>query len=956
MSTMTLKRKLVLMMMTTGAVALLLLAAGSMVYEWGSFEAQLGRDLAEQAEIVGESGTAVIVFDDRERAEEEVLGAFRHNAHIRRAAIYSGVTNLFARYPRDAAEGDFPARATMGGGVVAMDFKADKLVVWQPLKQAGSVVGAIYIESDLQQMRSRLARSGEMLGGLMLGVLVLTYFLSSRLSRVLSRPLGELTRTVKAVSAEKNFSVRAVKESDDELGQLVDGFNQMIGQIQQRDGALRNINKELEKRVESRTRELLEAELKFHSVVQSANEGIIAADHRGRIISWNQGAEKMFGYAEADVLGEPFVRILPERLRGEHEGEFKKFLTSGEWEALGRTMELEGLRSDGGEFPMELSLATWRTEKGIFFSGITRDISQRKRAADELQQQLVRINLLNEITYAVAERQDLNSIAEIVLRQLEEKLPVDYSAAYHWNGQTDSFDLITRGPKGTAVAQQLGLGKSIPVAATHFRKCVEGEVIYVTDSGASGDVMGIKMSSVGIHSAMGVPLSVEGRTIGLLVLQRRVKDGFSVAEREFIKGLSAHMSLAIHQAQLYQDLQSAYNELRQSQQTIMQQERLKALGQMASGVAHDINNALSPIVGFADLIAQTEERLSPLAKKHLNYIKTAGEDVAHIVERLREFYRPRDDREMLAMFNLNTVVEQAVGMTRPRWRDIPQSRGVMIELGTDLDSNVPDFAGIETEIREALTNLIINAVDAMPGGGTITIRTRMAEMGMTSRANVAEHVVLEIKDTGVGMDEKTRARCLEPFFSTKGKRGTGLGLAMVYGVVERHEGQIEIDSEPGKGTTVRLIFPAYKLESPATTAQGEDVPPGPFRILCVDDEPPVRELVREMLERDGHTVTVADGGQAGIDAFRAANKGKPFDAIVTDLGMPYVDGREVAATIKRESPGTPVIMLTGWGAFMKGDQTTPAHVDAVLSKPPRIAEIRAALRKFVPAASKAGKE
>ena len=300
------------------------------------------------------------------------------------------------------------------------------------------------------------------------------------------------------------------------------------------------------------------------------------------------------------------------------------------------------------------------------------------------------------------------------------------------------------------------------------------------------------------------------------------------------------------------------------------------------------------------------------------------------------------------MVNINAVVEQAVGMTRPRWRDIPQSRGVMIELGTDLDSNIPDFAGIETEIRESLTNLIINAVDAMSSGGTITIRTHLENFHASSRANVAHHIVLEVKDTGTGMDEKTRRRCLEPFFSTKGKRGTGLGLAMVYGVIERHEGQIEIQSELGKGTTVRLIFPAYTLEEPADAAKEDEKPPGPFKILCVDDEFPVRELIREMLERDGHTITLADGGQAGIEIFRAAHSnGNPFDAVMTDLGMPYVDGREVAATVKRESPKTPVIMLTGWGAFMKDDKSTPVHVDGVLSKPPRIQEIRAMLRQKV---------
>jgi PAS domain S-box-containing protein len=939
------KRKLTLIIMTASTVALLLMALGSMAYQWPRFNKEFTHDLEQQAEIIGDSSTAAMQFDDKDRAFDEILPQFAHNANVRRAAIYSGA-ELFAWYPKNLPASAFPPKPQLGAK--PSRFEKDSLIVWKPVSQAGQNVGAIYVESDLGELNTRLERMAGLFAALLVAVLAITYFLSSRLQRVISRPISQLTKTVQTVSAEKNFSVRATKESDDELGQLVDGFNQMIAQIQQRDGALRNINKELEKRVENRTRELLEAELKFHSVVQSANEGIISADQHGKIISWNQGAEKLFGHTEADVLGEPFSVILPKSYRAAHEVDFKNFLRSGEWQIQGSAMEIEGLRSDGSEFPIELSLATWRTEKGVFFSVIVRDISQRKQAQQQLQQQLSRIDLLNQIAFAVAERQDFNSILTVVLQQLEERLPVDYGAAYTFDPMAETFVTLVRGPKSQKVAEELEIPDVIPVAQTCFSTCLSGEMVYIADVRQEKSLMSGKIASVGLFSAIGAPLVVEGKIFGLIVLLRHAASAFSVAEQEFVHGLSAHVALAIHQAQLYQDLQTAYNELRQSQQTIMQQERLKALGQMASGVAHDINNALSPIVGFADLISKTEENLSPLAKKHLNYIKTAGEDVAHIVERLREFYRPRDDREMLAMFNLNGVVEQAVGMTRPRWRDIPQSRGVMIELGTDLDSNVPDFAGIETEIRESLTSLILNAVDAMPSCGTITIRTRLANLGMAGRANVAEHVVLEVKDTGIGMDEKTRRRCLEPFFSTKGKRGTGLGLPMVYGVVERHEGQIEIDSEPGKGTTVRLIFPVYKLEMSAASLLEDETPPGPFHILCVDDEPPVRELVREMLERDGHTIVSADGGQAGIETFRAAqNNGQPFDAVVTDLGMPYVDGREVAAAVKRESPGTPVIMLTGWGAFMKDDKAAPANVDAVLSKPPRIAEIRAALRQKV---------
>jgi CheY-like chemotaxis protein/anti-sigma regulatory factor (Ser/Thr protein kinase) len=332
------------------------------------------------------------------------------------------------------------------------------------------------------------------------------------------------------------------------------------------------------------------------------------------------------------------------------------------------------------------------------------------------------------------------------------------------------------------------------------------------------------------------------------------------------------------------------------------------------------------------------------SKQFLQYIMTASKDIAHIVARLREFYRPRAVRESLRALNLNHVVKQVVDMTRPRWRDIPQGRGIMIEMHTDLDTHPPKFAGIESEIREALVNLVLNAVDALPAGGVITVRTRaiIPEGGKPDAAPT--HAVLEVSDTGVGMDEETGKHCLEPFFTTKGKRGTGLGLAMVYGVMERHEGKIEIDSKPGKGTTLRLIFPIRQLTAKAP-GSGEHHLPGPFRILFIDDEPTLRHLMLKILAHDGHQVEAPDGGRAGVDAFLAArDRGEPFDVVITDLGMPYMDGHEVAAAVKHESPGTPVVMLTGWGAFMKDDGALPAHVDGVLSKPPRVGEIRNILR------------
>jgi signal transduction histidine kinase len=388
-------------------------------------------------------------------------------------------------------------------------------------------------------------------------------------------------------------------------------------------------------------------------------------------------------------------------------------------------------------------------------------------------------------------------------------------------------------------------------------------------------------------------------------------------------------------------LKQAYDELRRTQEAALQQERLSALGQMASGIAHDINNAISPIGLYTESLLETEPNLSARARSYLETTQRAIEDVAATVGRMREFYRQRGTQLVLAPVNLSELVEQVVDLTRARWSDIPQQRGIVIKMQTELAPGLPVVMGVESEIRETLTNLIFNSVDAMPEGGTVTLRTKVS----ASAGTAPPRAQVEVTDTGIGMDEETRRRCLEPFFTTKGDRGTGLGLAMVYGMVRRHSAELEIQSAVGQGTTIRLSFaipatvPVEDVQSPAPSA----AVPARRRILIVDDDPTLLKSLRDILEGDDHTVVTANSGRAGVDAFSAAQHNAPFALVITDLGMPDIDGRKVASAIKGMSPSTPVILLTGWGQRLKAEGDVPPHVDCVLNKPPRLRELREAL-------------
>ncbi len=376
------------------------------------------------------------------------------------------------------------------------------------------------------------------------------------------------------------------------------------------------------------------------------------------------------------------------------------------------------------------------------------------------------------------------------------------------------------------------------------------------------------------------------------------------------------------------ELQAALADLKTTQQHVIQQERLRALGQMASGIAHDFNNALVPILGFCELLQIRPDILADRAKaqSYLETIQTAAKDAASVVSRLREFYRADKGHKPFAPVNLKRLLEQTITLTRPRWKEQAQAAGVHIDVSLELEP-VPPIAGEESALREVLTNLIFNAVDAMPAGGTLTLRTRRD----------GDTALIEVADTGTGMTEEVRQRCLEPFFSTKGEHGTGLGLSMVFGIVQRHSGSLDLRSAPGRGTTFTISLPlmdavvGHADESKIIRTQPA------LRILVVDDEAPVRDTLAAILVADGHQVTLATDGSQGLKQFGAAE----FDLVITDKAMPGMNGDQMAAAIKRVAPKTPIILLTGFGLFY--DKKDFPDIDVLASKPVRIPALREAI-------------
>jgi PAS domain S-box-containing protein len=924
------RRKLMAMLLFTSGAVLVLTCVAFVSYEFVSFRAATLRNLSTLGRVIASNSTAPLAFDNQADATE-VLTALKAEPHVVAAALYDAKGSLFARYPVGAPTVSGAAALPATPGPDGYRFTSSGLVGVEPVREGTNRrLGTLYVRSDLLALREQLTLYS-VIALVMTGVAFFVAYLLSRLAQQqISRPVQVLAETARAVSQQRDYSVRAMKLGEDELGSLTDAFNRMLAQIQEQDRTVR------------------ESEARLRAVLNSALTAVIVIDARGQIIDWNPRAQLMFGWTREEAIGRDLAdTVIPPSFREAHREGLRQCLRTGQGDVLNRVMELTALRRDRSEFPVEVFISDLHGGAETTFCGFITDITERKEAEGRLRAQLVRLNLLGEITRAISERQDVQSIFQVVIRAVEEHFLVGFCAICLYDEADNSLTVTSVGARSASLAGELAIPERarVEIDENGLSRCVHGQLVYEPDVREVRVPFLARLARGGLSALVAAPLLAESRVFGVLMAARSAPHSFSSGECEFLRQLSEHVGLAVQQAQLYQALQRAYDDLKQTQQAVMQQERLLALGKMASGIAHDINNAITPIALYADSMLEREVSLSPMARGHLEIIRRAIDDVAHTVARMREFYRSREPQQALAPVDLNRLVLQVVDLTRARWSDMAQQRGAAIELRTELALEGPVIAGVEGELRDALTNLIFNAVDAMPAGGELRLRTRVLRWAAAGSAAEREKVVqLEVIDNGVGMDEETRQRCLEPFFTTKGERGTGLGLAMVYGTAERHGADLEVQSAVGQGTTVQLSFAV------PTEPFGPDTAVAPIqvvasrRILVVDDDPLILHSLRATLEADGHVVTAADGGQAGINAFVAAEAtDTPFEVVMTDLGMPHVDGRTLAAAVKSVRRDAPVLLLTGWGRRILAEGDVPPHVDRVLSKPPKLRELREAL-------------
>jgi signal transduction histidine kinase len=434
----------------------------------------------------------------------------------------------------------------------------------------------------------------------------------------------------------------------------------------------------------------------------------------------------------------------------------------------------------------------------------------------------------------------------------------------------------------------------------------------------------------GVVTMICVPVTdATGELIAVLWAFNRERRPFTDRDETTLTALAHQAALAMENARLVTDLRSTLDNLKAAQETLVRGATLRAVGELAAGAAHHLNNLMAVVLGRTQLLLH-KNRVPEMAPA-LRTIERAAVDAADTVRRIQAFSRAQHGGTA-SEFDLNETVRESIELTRPRWEHEAQVRGIGVDMVFE-PGELPPVLGRKAELREVLTNLILNAVDALPSRGRVLIRS-WSEAG---------RAVVSVSDSGVGMSPEVRDRAFEPFFTTKGVQRLGLGLAVAYGLVTSHGGQISLEASEGQGTTVTLWIPtAGAAEAPAAAPVVGAEPHG--RILVVDDESDVREMLADVLMSRGHHVTLAGGGREALRSFEQGD----YDLVITDLGMPDVNGWEVARAIKAMRASMPVLLLTGWADAV--DAGT-GRVDAVIKKPFDLTKLAAAVSAALRAAA-----
>jgi PAS domain S-box-containing protein len=608
---------------------------------------------------------------------------------------------------------------------------------------------------------------------------------------------------------------------------------------------------------------LRQSEERYRTIIENIQDGYLEVDLAGNFTFVNDAQCVNLGYTKEELAG------MNNRQYADEENAKKMFQAFSRVYKTGepiKGLDLEVIRKDGTKTFNEISVSLIRDSEGkpIGFRGISRDVTERKRAEEALRQ--------SEERYRA------------ILESIEEGY-YEVDLVGNFTFFNDSMCRIWGCPK----EELMGMNNRQYADKEVTRKVFQAfNKVYKTgEPGREFDWEIVRKDGTKryIETSVSLRKDASGKPVGFKGIVRDITDRKRIEEQLF------------------------------------QAEKLRAVGEMASGVAHDFNNALAAILGNTQLLLYTAQ--DGELKETLKIIEQVAKDSGQTVRRLQDFTRKPIPQELFKV-DINSIIKDSIEITKPKWKDEAQSKGIPIEMVSNLE-DIPFASGNASELREVIANMVFNAIEAMHEGGKIEIRTFKKR----------RDVFIQISDTGVGIAEEAKKRIFEPFFTTKPFTNTGLGLSMSYGIVKRFGGEIEVESKVGQGTTFTIILPIGEDEK-EQAVEPQPVKKGiKARILVIDDEEFVRSVLSRTLAQADHQVTLAEDGGKGVQIFK---EGK-FDIVLTDLGMPGVSGWEVCRMIKEVSPRTPVGMITGWGDERNRSKMEEYGLDFFISKPFDLAQI-----------------
>ncbi len=651
------------------------------------------------------------------------------------------------------------------------------------------------------------------------------------------------------------------------------------------------------KQVEQRIRE---SENKFRLLFDRVFDALIMIDEEEKIRDVNQAACRLLGYTKEELLRLSVRDIHPHGEMQKLRAGVKRLSRHG-IDYLGGTAFIN---KNGEIIEVEAGGVSLKIGNKTYIIGSFRDHTERKRAEMALHESEEKFRSLAEESPNMI---FINKKGKVVYANEKCEEIMGYAREEFYSPDFDFLTLI----------------------APEFRESVK--------AGFSKHEKGEEVDP--LEYAL---IAKQGKKIDAILNTKLIRYGGETAILGIVTDITerkrAEEKLKEYTSQIEQknlELKAKNQELTATRAQLVQKEKLRALGQMASGVAHNFNNLLAIILGRAQLLQRKAKDLD--TERGLRSIERAALDASSTIRRIQGFTRVRQDQQF-KWVNIDEVIEDVIALTKTKWKDQAEANDIDIRLEVQRDRRrLPPLAGDESELREAFANIIFNAVEAMPGGGKIEIKTR------TDRKSIS----VFFADSGVGMPEEVKQKLFDPFFTTKGVRNTGLGLSVAYGIIQRHRGDIEIESRHGKGTTVIVRLPVSQTLAKGQVEEKESEkssrPKGLAKILVIEDGLDVRELFFDILTSAGYRVKLSSTGAQGLDLCRR----EKFDIVFTDLGMPEMSGWEVAKAIKRMDSDAAVLLITGWGVEMDEEKLKESGISRVVTKPVKVEALLALVSEIM---------